>query len=159
MQLEHFALQLEKLSQQCGLNYSLGNAAPEDNISQAEEKLGVSFPSKVLLFYRSFNGLRVENPQLEVLPIEQLNFVFPNRLHFATVDGKHRLYFDTSQINVAGQWNILAEDGYCVTLTMPAFWSSYIWKWIRSRRVIWEEEIDGKWKIQSEEVHEEEWAT
>jgi hypothetical protein len=159
MQLEHFALQLEKLSQQCGINYSLGEPASEDDISQAEEKLGVSFPSKVSLFYKSFNGLRVENPQLEVLPIEQLNFVFPNRLHFATIDGKHRLYFDTSQINVAGQWNILAEDGYCVTLTMPAFWSSYIWKWVKSRRVIWEEEIDGKWKIQSEEVCEEKRAT
>ena len=159
MQLEHFALQLEKLSQQCDINYSLGEPASEDDISQAEEKLGVSFPSKVPLFYRSFNGLRVENPQLEVLPIEQLNFVFPNRLHFATTDGKHRLYFDTSQINVAGQWNILAEDGYCVTLTMPAFWSSYIWKWIKSRRVIWEEEIDGKWRIQSEEVWEDERAT
>lgn len=102
---------------------SLAESASEVDVSQAEENLDVSFPEQVALFYRNFNGLRVENPPLEVLPIERLDFAFPNLLHFATFDGENRLYFDTAQTNAAEQWNIVTEDGFCVTLTMASFWS------------------------------------
>ena len=153
MQIEHFALQFEKLSKLRDLRYSLGKPTLEVDASQAEEKLGVSFPAQVSLFYRHLNGLHVEEPPLEILPIEQLNFVFPNRLHFATLDGNRRLYFDTSKINAAEQWNVVAEDDYCVTLSMASFWSNKIFAWVGRRRAIWEEH--SEWQ----EVCENERAT
>ena len=139
MQLEHFALKFEKLSKSKELKYFLGNLASEVEVSQAAQNLGVSFPAQVALFYKNFNGLRVENPPLEVLPIERLNFAFPNRIHFATFDGEHRLYFDTLQTNDAEQWDIVAEDRFCVTLTMASFWSNKIFAWVERKRVIWKE--------------------
>ena len=154
MQLEHFALRFEKLSNLSGLKYSLGESALEGDVSQAEERLGISFPAQVVIFYKNFNGLRVEKPQLEVLPIGNLNFAFPNRLHFATFDGNHRLYFDTSQTNAAEQWDIVAEDDFRVTLTMASFWSNKIFAWVERKRVIWEENLE--WKLEREKIEEKE---
>jgi hypothetical protein len=62
MYLEHVALKFERIHQRRGIKYLLGKPAFEDEISQAEENLKISFPDKVILFYRHFNGLRVENP-------------------------------------------------------------------------------------------------
>src|SRR5262249_21750042 len=103
MHLEQFPSRLQKLSEQRGLRYSLAGAASPEGIARAEQRLGVSFPEQVKLFYRRFNGLRVDDPRLEVFPVEQLNFAPPPRLHFATLDGNHRLHFDVSRINEAGQ--------------------------------------------------------
>ena len=144
MQLEHFALRFEKLSESLGLKYSLGEPTSESDVSQTAETLGISFPAQVSLFYRHFNGLRVENPQLEILPIEQLDFVFPNLLHFVTLDGNRKLFFDTSHINDAEQWNVVTENGFCVTMTMASFWSNKIWAWLERKRVIWEEHPEAK---------------
>lgn len=139
MQLDQFALGLEKLSELQDLAYSLGRQASELELEQAEKKLGVLFPSQVKLFYRNYNGLHVETPAVEVLPIDALRFIFPERLHFATFDSSHRLCFDTSHTNEAGQWDILAENDFCVTFTMASFWSNKILAWVKNRRVIWEE--------------------
>ena len=144
MQLEHFPLRFEKLSESLGFNYSLGEPTSESDVSQTAENLGVSFPAQVSLFYRHFNGLRVENPQIEVLPIEQLAFVFPNRLHFVTLDENRKLFFDTSHFNDAEQWDVVTEDGFCVTLTMASFWSNKIWSWLERRRAIWEEPPEAR---------------
>jgi hypothetical protein len=144
MQLEHFALRFEKLSESLGLKYSLGEPTSESDVSQTAANLGVSFPAQVVLFYKYFNGLRVENPPLEVLPIERLNFAFPNRLHFATFDGNRCLFFDTSHINNAEQWDVVTKNGFCVTLTMASFWSNKIWAWVERKRAIWEEHPEAK---------------
>jgi len=121
------------------LNYSLAAPASDEEIQKAERRLSVLFPGQVRLFYGSFNGLRVVDPQIEVLPVECLNFASPNRLHFATLDGNRALYFDVSHLNEAEQWDIVAADGYRVTLTMASFWSNKIWAWIEKRRAIWRE--------------------
>lgn len=156
MYLEHVARKFERLQWQRGIISSLGNPASENLISQVENNLGVSFPTKVAVFYKHFNGLRVQDPRVEILPVEQLKFVFPNRLNFATFDHSNRVFFDTSQINEAGQWNILAEDGFFITLTMPSLWSAHIWGWVEWRRVIWEENLE--WKLQREKIEEQEKA-
>lgn len=121
------------------MKYVLGAPAADEEIRKTEQRLGVSFPVQVKMFYQSFNGLKVDEPKLEVLSLEKLNFTSPNYLHFATFDGCRSVYFDISHINVAEQWNIVDEDNDHVTLTMASFWSNRIWYWIDYRRVIWKE--------------------
>ena len=140
MHLEHFASRFQKLSQQRELNYSLSSPASHEEILNAERRLGVSFPAQVKLFYQNFNGLRIADPQLDVLPLEKLSLAAPNRLHFATVDTNRPLYFDVSYLNEAEQWNIVTADDYRVTLTMASFWSNKIWAWVEKRRSIWQDE-------------------
>ena len=158
MYLEHVARKFERLQQQRGIVSSFGEPATETLISQVENNLGVSFPAKVTLFYNHFNGLHVEDPHVDIFPIEQMRFLFPNRLHFATFDHSNRVFFDTSQINDAGQWNILAEDGFRITLTMPSLWSAHLWGWVEWRRVIWRENPEwvAQWEREAERERLEE---
>lgn len=139
MHLEHISSRFQKLAEKHELNYSLAAPASDDEILRAERRLGVSFPEQVRLFYRSFNGLRVDDPPLEVLSVERLNLASPGRLHFATLDGRRPLYFDTSRTNEAEQWDIVSADDYRVTLTMASFWSNKIWAWVEKRHAIWRE--------------------
>ena len=138
MHLGHIPKQFQKLSERHGLDYFLAGAASAEDIRRAEGRLGVSLPEQVKLFYRSYNGLWVDDPQLEVLPLERLEMDGPARLHFATLDRGRRLYFDVSHVNAAGQWDIVTDDGYRVTLTMASFWSNKIWAWVEKRRAIWQ---------------------
>lgn len=98
--------------QKLGLVYHLPVPASELEISKSEQRLNVSFPAQVRQFYQNYNGLRVENPQLEILSVETLNLTSGDRLHFATVDFQHRLFFDVSQLNAAGQWDVRSEDDF-----------------------------------------------
>jgi cell wall assembly regulator SMI1 len=139
MHVEDFSRRFQKVAEQRGLNYFLSAPASDEEMKRAERKLSVSFPEQVSRFYRSVNGLRVEDPRIEVLPVERLNFTSSNRLHFATLDASHSLYFDVSHLNDADQWDILAEDDYRVTFTMASFWSNKIWHWVEERRRIWRE--------------------
>jgi hypothetical protein len=141
MHLEQVSSELQKLSEKDNLIYSLGKCVSLADILRAEQKLDVTFPAQIKLFYESYNGLRVDDPQLEVLPLEGLHFVTPEKLNFAVIDGKHQLYFDTSQINEADQWDIISEDDHLVTKTMASFWSNKIWAWIKGKRAIWKEEF------------------
>ena len=140
MQLEQLPSRFSKLSQNRELKYSLAGPASDEELREAEQRLGLSFPGQVSLFYRSYNGLRVEEPQLEVFPVERLSLSIPNRLHFATLNGIEHLYFDVSRINEADQWDIVAADGFRVTLTVASFWSNRMWSWIERKRPIWQPE-------------------
>lgn len=140
MHLEQISSRFQKLSKQRELNYSLAGAASEEDIQRAEQRLGVLFPTQIKLFYQRFNGLRVDDPQLEVLPVERLDFASPDRLHFATLDGDRRMFFDVSHINVAGQWDIVAAGDYRVTFTMASFWTNKIWAWVEKKRAVWQDE-------------------
>jgi SMI1 / KNR4 family (SUKH-1) len=137
MHLEQLPSRFSNLSRKSELKYSLGNPASEGELARAEQKLGLPFPAQVRLFYRSYNGVRVEEPHLEVLPVEQLGLSMPNRLHFATLNGSEHLYFHVSHLNEAEQWDIVAADGVRVTLTMASFWSIRMWSWIEKKREIW----------------------
>lgn len=139
MHLEHTPSRFQKLAEERGLNYSLSSPASDEEIQRAERRLGVSFPEQVRLFYRNFNGLQVDDPQLEVLSVERLSLDSPNRLHFATLDGSRPLYFDVPRTNEAEQWDIVGADDFRVTLTMASFWSNKIWAWVEKRRAIWRE--------------------
>lgn len=63
MHLQQVPLRLRRLSELRGLKYSLAVAASIEEIRRAEERLGLSFPEQLKLFYGSYNGLRVDDPQ------------------------------------------------------------------------------------------------
>jgi cell wall assembly regulator SMI1 len=133
MQLGLMSGRLQKL----GLDYDLPGPAPEPEIQSAERRLNVSFPNQVRQFYKSYDGLLIKSPHLEMLPVSRLTLTSPDRLHFATVDSQRRLFFDVSHLNVAGQWDVRSEDEYLVTLTMSSFWSNKIWNWLVDKKKIW----------------------
>ena len=140
MHLEELPSRFTNLSQKRELKYSLANPASVEDVERGEQKLGVSFPARIRQFYRSYNGLRVEDPHLEVLPVEHLSFSMSDRLHFATLNWSQHRYFDVSHINEAEEWDILSADGFRVTLTMASFWSNRMWAWIEKKRPIWQPE-------------------
>jgi cell wall assembly regulator SMI1 len=141
MHLEDVARHLERRAQQRGLRYALGLPAPPEAITAAEARLGVILPAQVARFYGHYDGLRVEEPPLEVLPLARLAFVAPQHLHFATVARQHHLCFDVTRPNDAGQWAIVAlAEGVQVTLTMASFWSNKLWAWLDQGRAIWRPE-------------------
>jgi hypothetical protein len=143
MHLDHIAKHLEKRSQAHGLVYILGAPASEIAVADAEQRLITTFPKQVVDFYGAYNGLSVEKPQIEILPIERVEYLNGNPtylLHFASVDHVHKVCFDTSHINEAGQWDIVTTSGYRITFTMASFWSNKLWAWIDKQRAIWEGE-------------------
>lgn len=137
MFLDQLGSRFLKLSQHQRLDYSIAGPASETNVSEVEQQLGVSFPEQVRSFYLSYNGLRVTDPQLEILSLESLKFTSDEFLRFAILNGGIDLGFDVSKINEADQWNIVSDNGFLVTLTMASFWSIRMWSWIEKRRAIW----------------------
>ena len=137
MLLDQIALRFKKLSQHQKLEYSMAGPASETDISQVEKRLDISFPEQVRAFYLRYNGLRVTDPHLEILSLEQLEFISANFLHFAILNQGIKLCFDVSKTNDANQWDIVSIDGFRVTLTMASFWSNCMWSWIEKGRAIW----------------------
>ncbi|HEU4766157.1 MAG TPA: SMI1/KNR4 family protein [Pyrinomonadaceae bacterium] len=133
MHLEQVSLRLQKLE----LDYQLAGPASEREILGAERRLNVTLPKQVKQFYESYDGLRVHDPHLEILSVAKLNLTSSDHLHFATVDFDHRLVFDVSHLNPAGQWDIKADDGFLITRTMASLWSVKIWAWLENRKRIW----------------------
>jgi hypothetical protein len=120
-----------------GLQYRLGNGASPDRIAAAEARLAVHLPGPVRQFYAAFDGLCVDEPPFEILRLADIER-HVDLLVFCWCDGGHRLAFDTSSINNAGQWFIVnADTGYRVTYTMASFWTTRMWTWIGRRVPIW----------------------
>jgi hypothetical protein len=140
MHLEQLRSSFERRQQRGNFVYSIQAAASIEDISNAQKRLSVEFPSQVKMFYQCANGLRVDDPPLEIFPLDRLHRTSSTLVQFATLDGRHQLVFDTSHLNEAGQWSILGANGFHVTLTMASFWSNKIWAWLDKRRKIWQDE-------------------
>jgi len=138
MNLEHLNLQLKKRARRGAFSYCVSAPVSDESILEAARRLRVSFPIQVKCFYKQYNGFRVDNPPLEVLPIDELTRESDTRVRFATLDNCRSLFFDVAGLNEAGQWDVIAENGFRITLTMASFWSNKIWAWIDKRRTIWE---------------------
>jgi hypothetical protein len=134
--LDQIPRRLETLSRD-GLGYNIAPGASPEALQATEIRLGVRFPDQVCLFYSAFDGFEVNEPAFRVLPLAEMERD-GELLEFCRCDRIHRLAFDTSEINEAGQWFIVdAETGYRVTFTMASFWSVRMWSWIVLRRPIW----------------------
>ncbi len=140
MVLEQLRSRFLNLSATSGLKFSLGAPASESEIAAVEQRLGLVMPTQIRSFYLHYNGLKVDDPRVDVFRIEHLVFSLPNRLEFALLGDSH-LYFDVSGINEANQWDIVTTDGRRVTLTLASFWSNRMWSWIEKRRPICQDEV------------------
>lgn len=136
MQLDQITRRFEKLGQQ-GLEYRIYPGASAEVIDAAERRLGATFPEQVRRFYGAFDGIEVLDPPFKLYALGELERE-GSLLEFCLCDRVHRLAFDTSGINDAGQWFIVnGETGYRITYTMASFWSIRMWSWIELGRPIW----------------------
>ena len=132
MQIGYFKQRLNTLSLQLGFEYVLGGQASDALISETEHRLSVTFPEQVRTFFFNYNGLRVEDPFLRILALEDLRFPNSDLLQFAFI-GEEKIFFDVSHLNAAGQWDIVNESKIPITLTMASFWSNKVWRWLKYR--------------------------
>ncbi len=138
MHLEQIKLNFDKRRDTKGLHAILQSGA----IDAAEVRIGHSFPDQVRAFYSKHNGLRVDDPRFEILPIDDLSADDQSRIHFATADGIYQICFDCSHLNEAEQWDIIEpETGDRITYTMASFWTNKIWKWLDHGLVFWHGEV------------------
>ncbi len=96
MQIEHFKIHLEELKRSNDLIYELGEPVPEKEIVMEEQRLNLVFFSQARSFYQHYNGLYIKSPHIEILPIQQLEFIKENLLHLSTIDYKYKICFQTS---------------------------------------------------------------
>ncbi len=141
MNIDHLIGNFEKRRVKKNLVYKIGEPASENQIKNVEAKLEVLFPDQLRMFYSHYNGLKVEEPPLEIFNVEKLVKI-NNLIHFSNINKDIKICFDCKELNQAKQWNIINyDDGYRITLTFASFWSNKIWAWIDKKREIWAEEI------------------
>lgn len=117
--------------------YRLNAGATEAEVHECEERLSVLVTTAIVPFWTVINGLLVDNPRLEVLPLSKFSLEGKS-LVFAICSNDMSIAFDTAGVNVANQWSIInARTGYRVTYTVASFWSAHMWTWIVKRRPIW----------------------
>src|ERR1041385_3966931 len=98
-----------------GLVYRLNAGATEAEFRECEDRIGVSLPPQIIPFWTAINGLVVDDPPLEVLPISKFS-IKGKSLIFATCKNDVQIAFDTSALNDSKQWSIInADTGYHVT--------------------------------------------
>jgi len=139
MHLKDFRRELEKRAAKWEMAYTLHPPASEDQVTETEQRLGVTFHEQVRRFYLFCDGFEICVPHFQVNSISRLSYVRASLIHLATVDHEHRLAFDTSALNEAGQWSVVNVDtGFRVTYTMASIWSNKVWVWVDWGRRIWE---------------------
>ncbi len=117
--------------------YLLNAGACETELRETENRLSLQFPAPVRTFWTFMNGLSVDDPPFEVLPLSKFS-VDAGALVFARCNAEVRVAFDTRVANEAGEWSVInADTGYRITYTMASFWSVHMWTWILKRRPIW----------------------
>jgi hypothetical protein len=135
MNLHDIEINLRKLETEYHIECGISDA----KIDEVQEAIGKKLPEQVKMFYKSCNGLSV-NQKLEIYEINKLN-ISDGILEFALFNGKYPVGFDISHINDAGQWSIInVETKFVITQTMASFLTNKIWAWLLRGRKIWAEE-------------------
>jgi cell wall assembly regulator SMI1 len=136
--IQHVAVHLHRRAASHGWEVRIGAPASDEDLQQAESRLGVQFPEQMKVFYRHYDGLSVAAPAIVVHRLADLSWTSPSALRFATLDNQHDLHLDTSHLNVADQWDVVSSDnGEIVTRTWASFWSNKLWAWVDKGRAIW----------------------
>jgi hypothetical protein len=145
MKLEHFKKNLQKNQDlKSEFSFSISKGASNLNFKQVEEKLNISIPEKTKEFYLIHNGFKTNQPDFELLSLDNWSKSKNEQIHFATFDSDIKVCFNTENINSANQWTIINQDSkYEITLSMSSFWSNKIWHWLRNEKKIWNDEY---WK-------------
>lgn len=140
MELDVFAASLLRRSETRSIEYELRSPKDGSQVAVELSRLVPDWPTPILEFYQFCDGFHIRNPHLEVHPIAWLR-IDRTTIPFGTFDNQHRVAFDLSSINVAGQWDIVnPETGFLITRTMVSFISNKIWAWVDRGRQVWREE-------------------
>jgi hypothetical protein len=140
MELKDFKKRIDKIkTENPRFTYDLNEGVSISEVEQVEDKIGQKIPSSIQTFWTKFNGLETKNPALKILKLNE--FDLDNGLiHFATFNDGSMVYFDTKELNTAGEWSIVnPESEYELTLTMSSFWSNKIWHWLTHETKIWDD--------------------
>lgn len=122
--------------------FILNEATSSKLFEKVENQLGLTIPEKTKHFYKVFNGLKTQNPQLTVFAIEDWKKNTDGLIHFATFNNSAEIFFDTRRLNQADQWTITnPASNYEITLSMSSFWSNKIWHWIKDQKEIWQDQF------------------
>lgn len=138
MELKDFRKRIEKVkTENPSFNYWLNEGASILEIEDLKEKVGQNIPVSIQTFWTSFNGLETLNPSLKILKLSELH-LSNGLIHFATFNQQTKVFFDTKELNTAGEWSIVNPTSeYLLTLSMSSFWSNKIWHWLTFQTEIW----------------------
>ena len=96
MHIDNFIPNLEKRSEKYGLNFQVGKPAIETAIGAFENRNEIKIPEQIKWFYQKCNGLRIEDPPLDIESIENLDADETGKIvadFNRKADGKVRLLF------------------------------------------------------------------
>lgn len=142
MHLEHLPRNFDTRRESIGLRATLHAPANPIAFENAETRIDHRIPDQIRAFYSTFNGLTIEDPPFEILPVDELVLDDHSRIHFATADRIHLICFDCSHLNEARQWDIVnPSTGDRITYTIASFWSNKMWKWVDRRLAFWQEDV------------------
>ncbi len=127
MDIVHFKSNLEKRALKNALVIHLNDPASNEDILRAENRLSIGFPQQIKMFYQHYNGVSLEDPHLEVLPLNELGYQSEGKIYFASFDNSVKVCFEINRLNEAKQWDIVnCENGFLITRTMASFWSNKV---------------------------------
>lgn len=141
MQLDTFEASLRRRANASGLKYELH--APMTRVDPAVALFDIrdSVPGSLVEFYRFCNGFHVASPHLDVFGLDALQRD-GDFLEFAIFDRSHCVAFDTTELNDAGEWDIInPATGFRLTHTLASFLTNKTWAWIDRQRPVWSDEF------------------
>lgn len=108
----------------------------------SKEKVNLNYPESVQTLYANINGLKIAEPRaFELLRINELELIGEKYLFFALINENQKICFDVTNLNAAGEWDIIGlENEYLITKTLASFLTNKIWAWVDRSRTIWKEE-------------------
>ena len=140
MKLDDFVKKLERnKSSNSQFDFLIGDKISDAEIQTFEKVNNLKIPSKITNFIKVANGLKIENPNFELIDLKNW-MIEDKKIHFATFDRIHKISFDINMLNSAQEWTILNHrTDYQITLTISSFCSNKIWHWINYSKKIWED--------------------
>ncbi len=140
MQLDTFESSLRRRANASGLKYELHTPMAHADLAVALSAIHDSVPDSLLEFYGFCNGFRVSSPHLDVFGAKVLQ-KDGELVKFAIFDQSNCVAFDTSQLNDAGEWDIInLATGFRLTHTLASFMTNKTWAWIDWRRPVWRDD-------------------
>ncbi len=141
MQFDTFESSLRRRANASGLRYELRTPLTHSDLAVALSTIHDSVPNSLVEFYRFCNGFYVVSPHLEVLGVDALQRD-GDLIEFATFDRSSCVAFDITQLNDAGEWDIINHaTGFRVTHTLASFLTNKTWAWIDRQRPVWRDEF------------------
>lgn len=104
--------------------------------------LDLKFPQPVINFYTEIEFLKIIEPKyFEIIDLMHFEII-DNKYLFFSIVGDEKICFDISNINSAGEWDIIClSNNFLITKTLSSYLTNKIWAWIDRGREIWRSEF------------------